>query len=93
MLGPITIPAPRDLASVKTAIMDHIAAIDALMNSVSWECKAAEAWAEDAGAYFTDAADCVERAVSLESTYSPEPDDEDEIARRNRAFMASERYP
>ena len=31
MLNPITIPAPRDPAAVRVAILDHIAAIDALL--------------------------------------------------------------
>ncbi len=93
MLGPITIQAPRDPAEVKARIMEHIAAIDALLNGMTWDNNEANDCAQDAGVHLTDAANYVELAFEREETYVAPRAEEDAITARNRRFMASEQYP
>lgn len=72
MLGPITTPAPRDPAAVRAAILDHIAAIDALLNGVAWSSVDAENIAQDVGEHLTDAQDALEAAVYSEAEWHRE---------------------
>jgi hypothetical protein len=74
MLGPLTIkiPAIRDPEAAARAIADHVAAIDAILGGLTWNCVQADDMAHEAGSDFTEALSGVNLAVRLENEWRGE---------------------
>jgi hypothetical protein len=92
MLGPITIlKRPKTTAETVAEIRTHIAAVDALVNGISWNCAQASGYAEDVSVYLTNAQDAIENAMRSEDAWT----DAAENARERDAvhsFLRSEKY-
>jgi hypothetical protein len=64
-----SIPAISDPVQAAAAIMEHIAAIDALLNGIEWQSVSAEDIAQDANVYLTDMTDNLKQAVDRENEW------------------------
>lgn len=72
MLGKITIPAIRDPAQAAAAIMEHVAAIDALLNGIKWHSARAENIAEDVSVSLSGAMDYLNAALKQQDEWHQE---------------------
>ncbi len=67
-----SIPAIRDPAQAAASIMEHVAAIDALLNGIRWHSVRAEDIAQDVSVSLDGAMDCLKDALKEQDEWHQE---------------------